>query len=82
MRGKGDHAGKCAGLRGHSRENWGVMQNFSEIIKKPPPPPSPPPPIKNERSLKGLIAQAFEGSVKYVENTKITSSNNSSSILS
>ena len=36
---------------GHSKENWrGVMQNFSEIIKKPPPPH--PLPIKYEGSHK------------------------------
>ena len=54
LRGKGDHAGKCAGLRGHSRENWGVMQNFSEIIKKPPPPPPPPPTHKKLTVPKGV----------------------------
>ena len=37
IEGEGDHAGICTGLRGLSKENWrggGVMQNFSEIIKK------------------------------------------------
>ena len=40
IEGEGGHAGICTGLRGLSRENWGggVMQNFSEIIKKPLPP--------------------------------------------
>ena len=30
IEGEGGHAGKCTGLRGHSKENWGegVMQNF------------------------------------------------------
>ena len=45
IEGEGGRAGKCSGLRGHSRENWGVMQNFSDIIQKPPPLP-----IKTERS--------------------------------